>query len=125
MCPEVAGLSAQQMIDAAVSVQRDIEASGYLPGNVAVDGHRVGLGSYLSGVSGFYRRIHSGAGAGSVTLPRVSPRYPAVAHDIDTAFRRMILEEGTIDPEINLESLCRHARLQSWTVKLAHRRSDA
>ena len=67
--------------------------------------------------------FNPGKSVRSVELSRVSLRYPSFAHEIDAMWRRMILEDGTMDAEINLERFCRYARLQSWTVKRAYRMS--
>ena len=122
VCPERARLSHKQMIGAATAVQDELVKTGYLPGNIPVDEKRIGLGSYLQGASEMYRQVTRSNESDAVELPRVSLRCPAFAHEIDTLWRRMIIEDGTIDPQINLESFCRHARLQSWTIKPAHRR---
>jgi hypothetical protein len=122
VCPELPRLTADQMIHAAALVQESVSETGHLPANVSLDGRRVGLGTLLVVIALFYEQVRRGGGPDGVGLPRTSARYPAIAHEIDTYWRRMILEEGTIDPEIDLEAFCRHARLQSWTVKPAHRR---
>jgi hypothetical protein len=123
ICPELPQLTASQMVEAANQVRNQLDNSGYLPGNILLNGKRIGLGSYLQTASDFFRQIQSGVIPGAQELVRVACRYPAFAHEIDTAWRRMILEDGTADPEIDLELFCRYARLQSWTVKPAHRKT--
>jgi hypothetical protein len=123
ICPELPQLTTTQMVEAAKQVRNQVDSSGYMPGNVLLNGKRIGLGSYLQAASDFFRQIQSGVTPGTQELTRVACRYPAFAHEIDTAWRRMILEDGTADPEIDLELFCRYARLQSWTVKPAHRKT--
>ena len=122
ICPEVSFLSQEDVVEIAAAVRRKVDQSGYLPGNTSLGGTRIGLGSYLWLVSDFYQRLVTGSDPVLIELPRVSVRYPSFAHDIDTLWRRMVMEDGTTDPLINMDRFCTYARLQSWTVRPAHRR---
>ena len=78
VCPELPSISRDQIIEVAKYVFENAQ-NGYLPGNIPLQGRKIGLGSYFQGVSDFYRRIQSGEVVRSVELSRVSLRYPSFA----------------------------------------------
>ena len=123
LAPEVDSLSTTQVTTLAASLLQTAKESGHLPGELSVDGRCIGLGSLYGVFAEAYLVAETGTrDTTSRFAATVWPRYPAQGIALGER-QRLCEEDPLVRPGLSTDTLARYARLQTWTLKRAQRRS--
>lgn len=95
-----------------------VREHGRLPGNLYVDNDRLGIGQLIVIAARAYVAQATHHRYAVLDVPE-SPRYPDIALNLDSRLRYTHGENPRYDPEMSIEKLVRHAKLQTWSLKPA------
>jgi hypothetical protein len=115
--PEVRKLSWSELVAAAARCRRDTFAAGNLPASFGPVFSRFGVNHLYVALAETLLDLHAGRTVESIELHRV-PRNPPEAEAIGRRFLS-ICEGELVDPQLNIDALYRHGKLQTWTLKPA------
>jgi hypothetical protein len=122
LAPEVSSLSTTDLSPLANSLLQAAKESGHLPAELTANGRRIGLGSLYGSFAEAYVSADRDALNPTSQLPvTVWPRYPALGVALGER-QRLHEEDPLVRPGLSTDTLARHARLQTWTLKPAQRR---
>jgi len=115
--PEAQGYAWEMLIQRAQEVMAHVEATGHLPATLGPALQRVGINNLCRAFAEAFRALHAGTVLPEVPL-RPMPRYPEIAQAI--GLRYLEVAEGHLaDPDLDIDALYRHGKLQTWTLKPA------
>lgn len=116
--PEVSSVSHAVLLRLCRETAGHVMETGHLPGNLRIDGNRIGIGQLAILAARAYA-AQSRYDRHAVLDMDADVRYPSVAWNVDAKVRRIVHEEGRFDPDMGSDKLAKHARLQTWTLKPA------
>ena len=96
-----------------------VATTGHLPAMLGVAGARVGINHLYRALAETYLALSTDTKPIEVRL-RPMPRYPSLAEAIGLRYLR-VAEAGLMDPDLDVDALYRHGKLQTWTLKPALR----
>ena len=116
--PDVDAVSRAELVAACRRLAEHVLTDGALPANIALDRGRLGIGqiavlcgrAYLAQAR-YDRHEHLAVAT--------APRYPAIAHQLDSFVRQHIGDHWAMPLDFSCEAMAEHARLQTWTMKPA------
>jgi hypothetical protein len=118
LTPEVWEVSREAFATLVVDFCDFVERRGHLPHDLGEPGARVGLGTFYRTFAEMYLAVaDSGELPASISL-RPFPRFPAVATALGHAYLD-IADNELMRPDLNLYSVIKAAKLQTWTLKPA------
>lgn len=115
---EVISITHERLLKACADTVDFVCEHGRLPGNLYIDNDRLGIGQLIVLAARAYVAQATHHRYAVLDVPE-APRYPDIAHNLDTGLRATHDENPRYDPEMSLEKLARHARLQTWSLKPA------
>jgi hypothetical protein len=115
--PEALAYTWQEIVERAREVLDHDAATGHLPALLGPDGARVGINHLYRAFAETVVAIGKGDAPASVAL-RPMPRYPDIAQEIGVRYLR-IAEGDLLHPDLDVDALYRHGKLQTWTLKPA------
>jgi len=115
---EVISLTHARLLDACRQTVDFVRSNGCLPGNLHIDDQRLGIGQLAVLASRAYAAQAKHDRYALLDVPE-APRYPEIAHNVDTRLRVLLGENPRYDPDFSCEKIARHARLQTWSLKPA------
>ena len=122
LAPETPHLSPAEIASLAGELVREAKRTGHLPAALLIAGRSLGLGALYGVMAEAYLAVEqSGAVPAAGLAPAVWPRYPAYALPLGER-QRLCLEDPLIRPGLSTDAAAEQARLQTWTLKPAHRR---
>jgi hypothetical protein len=101
----------------AAEAGRFLARTGRLPANLGAVGERIGLNHLHVGLAEGLGAISAGRAPGTIAFRR-TPRCPPAAEGIGRRFLE-ISDGELVDPDLDIDGLYRHGRLQAWTLKPA------
>jgi len=96
-----------------------IAKSGHLPAMLGEAGERVGINHLYRAFAETCLSIAAGDTPAEISL-RPMPRHPALAEAIGMRFVQ-VAESALMSPDLDVDALYRHGKLQTWTLKPAMR----
>lgn len=115
---EVITITHERLLKACADTVEFVRQHGKLPGNLHVDNDRLGIGQLIVLAARAYAAQASHHRYAVLDVPE-SPRYPDISHNLDSRLRLTHGENPRYDPEMSIEKLVRHAKLQTWSLKPA------
>ena len=115
--PEVPDCSWDILITHAKSVIDQVRKIEHLPTAFGPQGQRVGINHLYAALAASCLAAATDTVPDQVTF-RPMPRYPDLAVEIGRRFIR-VAEGDNIDPDLDVDALFRHGKLQTWTLKPA------
>jgi hypothetical protein len=115
--PEALGYSRQMLVRRARELLAHVDRDGHLPAHLGEDGERVGPNHLYRALAELFLAVAAGSPPEDVRL-RPMPRAPALGQAIGQRFFSAV-ELGLIDPDLDGDTLYRHGKLQTWTLKPA------
>jgi hypothetical protein len=103
------------VIKAADQVLRAVEATGCLPRSLIVGGKETGIGTY------FVALAKALLGREEVSAPG-DTFYPPAAEEIGAFVRKDVPPWPIHPPDLKMDTIVLHTKLQCWSLKPAHRR---
>lgn len=116
----------EELLSVADVLIKHTRSTGHLPAWVALEeGRRIGLGSAYEAMAKAYLRLAEGKVPDRIPLEKFAPKYPPAAAELDGEVRKSLYGGVRyIKPDINLDRITRHIRLQCWTLKPALLRTE-
>ena len=120
------GLGWGEVVYVAEAILEHVRSTGHLPAWVVLgEGRRIGLGSAYEAMAKVYLQLDEGRSPDWIPLEKFAPKYPTVAERMDGEVRASLYGGVRyIKPDINLDKISRHIRLQCWTLKPALLRTE-
>ncbi len=115
--PEAQVYRWDMLVQRAQELLDHVTASGHLPAMLGAAGERVGVNHLYRALAEAYLDLCSGSIPSELRL-RPMPRYPRLAEAIGLRYLR-VAEAGLMDPDLDVDALYRHGKLQTWTLKPA------
>ena len=112
---KVSKFRAKDVIEGAPQVLASVAASGHLPHLVTVGGEGVGIGTF------FVALAKTLLGKDEVGAPG-DVFYPPEAEEIGEYVRKSVPPWPIHPPDLRMDKIVLHTRLQCWSLKKAHRR---
>ena len=116
--PELLGCTHEKLIQLSRQLLDHVAAKGELPGTLGAPLERVGVNHLYRALAENYVAMHSGSVLTEVRFRNIAP-WPSVAWPVGRAFRKDMQECPTLDPDLDPNTVCRDAKLQTWTLKPA------
>jgi|GEM_PF-3478838 len=95
----------------------EVGQSGYLPSLWGETGHRLSVNHIYGAAADRLVEIASGESPTDFIFPNM-PRYPDLATAIGQRFAS-VAEGNLVDPDLNIDALYLHGKLQAWSLKSA------
>ncbi|MBI3974572.1 MAG: hypothetical protein HY332_25120 [Chloroflexi bacterium] len=115
--PEAQGYTWDMIVRRGRELLAHVDATGHLPAMLGDGGERVGANHLYRALAEAYVAIRAGTTPPEVRL-RPMPRYPQLAVPIGLRFLQAA-EGHVLDPNLDVDALYRHGKLQTWTLKPA------
>jgi peptidoglycan/xylan/chitin deacetylase (PgdA/CDA1 family) len=115
--PELQGCTRQTLAQLARQLIDHVATTGHLPGTLGEPLERVGVNHLYRALPESFLAIHSGSPLNEIEFRRTPP-CPALASPIGIRFLKAV-EGELIDPDLNVNTLYRDGKLQTWTLKPA------
>jgi hypothetical protein len=115
--PELPVMTRSALLHGASQLLDHVAKSGHLPAMLGEVGARLGTNHLHRAFAECCIAIAAGSMPAEI-LPRPMPRYPALAAAIGTRYAQAA-EAGLISPDLDVDALYRHGKLQTWTLKPA------
>jgi len=103
----------------AAELLRHIDAMGHLPANFGAAPHRLGINHLHVALAEGILQLAEGVRPIACSFRR-TPRCPPMAEEIGRRFLS-VAEGELVDPDLGIDALYRHGKLQTWTLKPALR----
>jgi hypothetical protein len=109
----------EEGMDLCRQLVHQVDANRHLPASLTADGTAVGPGPLLRAVAVAFLELSRGARSGKMTL-QPGAEEPTIATRLAQEKIHQLLHNWTPhDPELELDRLALHTRLQSWSLKPA------
>jgi peptidoglycan/xylan/chitin deacetylase (PgdA/CDA1 family) len=115
--PELLGCPYPRLVSLARELVEHTKTTGHLPGTLGKPLERVGVNHLYRTLADAYAALEAGTRPVAATFSRLRP-LPAIATPLWIGFLKMI-EGDLIDPDLDVQTLYRDSRLQTWTMKPA------
>jgi hypothetical protein len=115
---EMSSVTHAELLKLCRSAIDHVESTSHLPGNLHLNGQRIGIGQLAVAVSRAYAAQTHYSRYAKLNLD-TKVRYPEVAWNVDAWVRRNMMERDRFNPDMPTDKLAKHARLQTWTLKPA------
>ncbi|MDQ3856630.1 MAG: hypothetical protein M3281_09600 [Chloroflexota bacterium] len=115
--PELQSGTHEELVHLARRVVESVETTGHLPAMFGEPGARVGVNHLHYALAEAYLDASRGEPLEGFRL-RPMRRYPKLAEAIGLRYLRTA-EGDLMDPDLNVDALYRHGKLQTWTLKPA------
>lgn len=115
--PEAQQYDWDQLVQRAAEVCDHVAQTGHLPAMLGEAGRRAGINHLYRAFAEGFLAVMGGQRLQTLRL-RPMPRYPQLAEAIGLRYLS-VAEAGLIDPDLNVDALYRHGKLQTWTLKPA------
>ncbi len=117
--PELQGCTRQTLTQLARQLIDHVVTSGHLPATLGEPLERVGVNHLYRALAESFLAAHSGSPLNELKFRRTPP-CPALASPIGIRFLKAV-EGELIDPDLDVNTLYRDGKLQTWTLKPAVR----
>jgi hypothetical protein len=118
--PETFTLTWPALVKFASELVDHVATNGHLPAMLGEDGQRVGVNHLYRALAECCLAIAQGGKQPDKISLRPMPRYPKLAESIGMTFAR-VAEGSLMHPDLDVDALYRHGKLQTWTLKPAIR----
>jgi hypothetical protein len=117
--PEPPSRTWEELLQDARFVTRHVAQTGHLPHGLGEEPlTRIGVNHLYDAFAQAYHALRTtGQPPASVPLRRM-PRYPDLAPKIAQRYLE-IADHANVDPDLSIDAMYRHAKLQTWTLKPA------
>ena len=115
--PELQACDAARLAKLAGELIGHVESTGHLPATLGAPLERVGANHLYGAFAGYVLEASIGNSPSEIRFRRMPP-WPALASQIGIAFMKQA-EADTVDPDIDVNTLYRDGKLQTWTLKPA------
>jgi len=115
--PELQGCTQQALAQLARQLIDHMNASGHLPATLGAPLERVGVNHLYRALGENVLAMHAGSPSNEIKFRRTPP-CPALASPIGIRFLKAVQGE-LIDPDLDVNTLYRDGKLQTWTLKPA------
>jgi hypothetical protein len=117
--PERAGLNRAALVQNANLLLAHVGKTGCLPATIGEVGERIGSNHLYRAFAESCLAIADGGLPAEIQLRRM-PRHPVLAEAIGMRYVQ-VAEAGLMSPDLDVDALYRHGKLQTWTLKPANR----
>ncbi len=115
---EVISISHERLLKVCQETVDFARKHGKIPGNLHIDNDRLGIGQLIVLAAKAYAAQANHNRYAVLDVPE-APRYPDIAHNLENRLRVTHGENPRYDPDLSIEKLVRHAKLQTWSLKPA------
>ena len=115
--PELRGCSQQTLVQFAGQLLAQTAAAGQLPATLGERWQRIGINHLYRALAEAYAAISAGSKLTEVAFHRM-PACPELASPIGIAFMKAV-EGELMNPDMEVNTLYRDGKLQTWTLKPA------
>jgi hypothetical protein len=122
--PEPRGIEPREVIALCRELMIYHQKHGALAHQFAVRGLRVGINSFYHVLAQMYAACFNGKSADVFSLRAEMRKYPAAAYSIESIMTR----QGDCllyKPDLNMHTICKYLKLQTWTLKPACQSSES
>jgi len=119
--PEIGKLTWKDATRIAEKIAYHVREKGALPGNVEIEeGRRVGIASVYLAFADISLKLNEGV-IPRQTVLKAANSYPSIAEKIEEEVRGNLIGWIIHKPDLNQENIVKYTKLQTWTLKPAHR----
>jgi hypothetical protein len=115
--PELQGCRHVRLVELARELIDHVNTEGHLPATLGAPLERVGVNHLYRALAGSLVALEEGSVPNEVTFGRM-PTLPEIATPLWIGFLNMI-QGDLMDPDLDVHTLYRDTRLQTWTMKAA------
>jgi hypothetical protein len=115
--PEAQGCTYRDLVQLARHLREHVTATHQLPATLGSPLKRIGVNHLYLAMAQCLLARHAGSVLAEIKFEPLAP-WPALAPAIGTSFLKAD-QSGLLDPDLDINTLYQHGKLQTWTLKPA------